>query len=115
MTDFKASPLLNTSTPGVTLTWNNLFDSIPPSQFNLSVQSSSEDVVSYVKSLDPLDLVLANVEEDYSYEINGLLFHTSYDFELIALYSVTGDLVSSEPVTISYTTEQGGRYICNIV
>ena len=111
MTDLESSQLLNTTTPSVNLTWNNQFDSVPPFLFSLSVmgtQLSSDEMVSFNLSLNLSTLGDESGSKDYSYTLASLLFYTAYEFKLVALYDITGSVFSSMPVTVDYTTEEGG-------
>ena len=106
---FGISSIPGRTSPAVQLMWSNPFDAILPIMFNLSYNATKLSG-DEIQISDSFSLTLDDLgnETDYVYELTDLLFYTKYEFEIAAVYNVTGTSVESEPVNMSHITEEGG-------
>ena len=97
MVELEVTQLQGETTPAVTLTWSNRFD---PSEYRLAYNATELTGLAAMLSNTTLSTV------DSNFTITDLLFYTVYDFQVVAVY----DTLESDPVSVTHTTEQGGRF-----
>ena len=103
--------------PSVILEWNDSFQQVPPDQFLLGYSAnrlSESESTSEVPEVSEFSVNLTQTElnssllYDYAYTLSNLLFYTSYEFRLIAVYGTD----ESAPVTVLHTTSEGRKFNC---
>lgn len=101
-----------TPSPTATLTWNNAFDIVPTSSFQVtyngvSLLGGAEASVSI--ELLQGEATSSDASTDYAYNVTNLHFFTEYNFTIVAIYNLTGVRVLSDAVQVSnIETAQGG-------
>ena len=102
--------MANATSPSLTLVWNNAFDLVPPTGFEITYTATKLSGAPLDQNNTTATFMVMNVGlsasmgSDYSYTLSGLQFYTNYSVTIIAIYS---DNQSSSVADQAVTVEGG--------